>query len=164
MSLPSVLTWVLYFIHWYKPPWYNKFIRACRFWSLVFMQGFDIESKTSGISSSSTLTRHWSPVQVMQWSKLDSKKPRDQTREDDKLRGPTQKSAESCGTRSYVQLGEKLTTRAHMQKGEASRRLGNRRRAKEAGNWAGMGPGRSDQPIPGPGYLPLWPIRHSCYL
>jgi hypothetical protein len=55
MSLPSVLTWVLYFIHWYYPPWYNKFIRVCRFWSLVFMQDFDVESKTFGISSSRTL-------------------------------------------------------------------------------------------------------------
>jgi hypothetical protein len=36
-------------------PWYNKFIRACRFWSLVSMQGFSVESKTSGITSSSTL-------------------------------------------------------------------------------------------------------------
>jgi hypothetical protein len=36
-------------------PWYNKFIRACQFWSLVFMQDFDVESKTFGISSSSTL-------------------------------------------------------------------------------------------------------------
>jgi hypothetical protein len=35
---------------WVLTPWYNKFIRACRFWSLVFMQGFDVESKTSGIS------------------------------------------------------------------------------------------------------------------
>jgi hypothetical protein len=35
-------------------PWYNKFTCACRFWSLVFMQGFSIESKTSGISSLST--------------------------------------------------------------------------------------------------------------
>jgi hypothetical protein len=32
-------------------------IRVCQFWSLVFMQGFDVESKTFGISSSSTLTR-----------------------------------------------------------------------------------------------------------
>jgi hypothetical protein len=48
MSLPSVLAWVLYLIHWYKPPWYNKFVCACRFWSLVFMQGFSVESKTSG--------------------------------------------------------------------------------------------------------------------
>jgi hypothetical protein len=36
-------------------PWYNKFTCACRFWSLVFMQDFSVESKTSGISSSSTL-------------------------------------------------------------------------------------------------------------
>jgi hypothetical protein len=54
MSLPSVLAWLLYLIHWCKPSWYNKFIRACRFWSLVFMHGFSVESKTSGISSSST--------------------------------------------------------------------------------------------------------------
>jgi hypothetical protein len=40
-----------------RTPWYNKFIRACQFWSLVFMPGFSVESKTSGISSSSTLTR-----------------------------------------------------------------------------------------------------------
>jgi hypothetical protein len=32
-----------------------------------------------------------------------------------------------------------------MQKGEGSRRLGNRRREKEAGNWAGMGTGLSAQ-------------------
>jgi hypothetical protein len=32
-----------------------------------------------------------------------------------------------------------------MQKGEGSRILGNRCHAKEVGNWAWMGPGRSDQ-------------------
>jgi hypothetical protein len=101
------------------------------------------------------VTRPWSPVQVMQWSKLDSKKHRDQTREDEKLRGPTQESARSCGTRTYVQLREKLTTRADMQKGEESRRLGNWCRAKEAGKWARVGPGRSAQarrpsPVKGP--------------
>jgi hypothetical protein len=32
-----------------------------------------------------------------------------------------------------------------MQKGEGSRRLGNRHRAKEAADWAEMGPGRSAQ-------------------
>jgi hypothetical protein len=42
-----------------------------------------------------------------------------------------------------------------MQKGEGSRRLGNRRRAKEASNWARMGRGRSAQagrpsPLQGP--------------
>jgi hypothetical protein len=43
ISYPLVLT-----------PWYNEFVHACRLWSLVFMQGFSVESKTSGISSSST--------------------------------------------------------------------------------------------------------------
>jgi hypothetical protein len=42
-----------------------------------------------------------------------------------------------------------------MQKGEGSRRLGNRRHVKEAGNWALMGPGQSAQagrpsPVLGP--------------
>jgi hypothetical protein len=46
-------------------------------------------------------------------------------------------------------------TRAHMQKGEGSRRLGNRHRAKEAADWAEMGPGRSAQPISGPSRPPF---------
>jgi hypothetical protein len=46
-------------------------------------------------------------------------------------------------------------TWAYMQKGQGSRRLGNRRHAKEARNWAWMGPGRSAQvgqpsPVQGP--------------
>jgi hypothetical protein len=104
------------------------------------------------------MTRPWSPVQVMQWSKHDSKKLRDQTREDGKLRGPSQKSVESCGTRSFIQFGEKLTTRAHMQKGEGSRRLGNRHRAKEAAGWTEVGPGRSAQAgWPSPFWGPVSP-------
>jgi hypothetical protein len=47
-----------------------------------------------------------------------------------------------------------------MQKGEGSRRLRNRRRAKEAGNWAGVGPSRSAQdgrpsPFKGPVASPI---------
>jgi hypothetical protein len=41
-------------------------------------------------------------------------------------------------------------TRAHMQKGEGSRRLGNRHQAKQAVGWAEVGPGRSAQPISKP--------------
>jgi hypothetical protein len=41
---------------------------------------------------------------------------------------------------SFIQLRVKLMTRAHMQKGEGSRRLGNRRHAKE---WA-----QADRPGP----------------
>jgi hypothetical protein len=37
-----------------------------------------------------------------------------------------------------------------MQKGEGYRRLGNRHHAKEAGNWAGVGPGRWLGPFRGP--------------
>jgi hypothetical protein len=46
---------------------------------------------------------------------------------------------------SCIQFGEKLTTRADMQKGEGSRRLGKQHRAKEAADWAEMGPGRATQ-------------------
>jgi hypothetical protein len=85
--------------------------------------GFYIERKTSGISSSRTL---WQDLEARYKSCNEANLTprslsRDQTREDDKLRGPSQKSAESCGTRSFVQLGEKPTTRAHMHKGEGSR-------------------------------------------
>jgi hypothetical protein len=81
----------------------------------------------------------------MQWSKLNSKKPMDQTWEDDKLWGPSQKSVESCGTRIYVQLGEKPMTRAHMQKGAGSRRLRNWHHAKKVADWAEVGPSRLAQ-------------------
>jgi hypothetical protein len=91
----------------------------------------------------------------MQRSEHDSKKPRDETQEDEKLGGPSQKSVESCGTRSFIQFGEKLTTRAYLQKGEGSRRLGNRHRAKEVTVWVEMGPGRPAQPIPGPSQPPF---------
>jgi hypothetical protein len=37
-----------------------------------------------------------------------------------------------------------------MQKGEGSRRLGNRHHTKEAGNWAWMGPAGQPSPVQGP--------------
>jgi hypothetical protein len=46
------------------------------------------------------------------------------------------KNVESCETRSFIQFGQKLTTRAHMQKRGGSRRLGKKHWAKEATNWA----------------------------
>jgi hypothetical protein len=42
-----------------------------------------------------------------------------------------------------------------MQKGEGSRRLVNRHRAKGAVNWAEVGPGRPTQPISGPSEPPF---------
>jgi hypothetical protein len=54
-------------------------------------------------------------------------KPEKMTNSED----PVRKSVESCGTRSFIQFREKLAIRAHMQKGEGSRRLGNQCRTKE---------------------------------
>jgi hypothetical protein len=42
-----------------------------------------------------------------------------------------------------------------MQKGRGSRRRGKQHRAKEATDWAGMGPGRPAWPVPGPVGLPF---------
>jgi hypothetical protein len=42
-----------------------------------------------------------------------------------------------------------------MQKGEGSRRLGNRHQSKEAAGWAEVGPGRSAQPISEPSQPPF---------
>jgi hypothetical protein len=122
--------------------------------------GFSVESKTFGISSSSTL---WQDLEARTSHAMKQtwlQEARDSTREDDKLRGPNQKSVESCKTWSYVQFGEKLTLRAYMQKEEGSRKQGNRHRAKEASGWAWMGPGwpaQADRPSPvqGPVMLPF---------
>jgi hypothetical protein len=46
-------------------------------------------------------------------------------------------------------------TRAHMQKGENSRRLGKQHWAKEAAGWAEVGPGRLTQPTSKPSRPPL---------
>jgi hypothetical protein len=124
------------------------------------MQDFSVEKDFRDKFIKHLMTRPWSPVQVKQWSKHNSKKPRDQTREHEKLRGPTQKTAESCGTRSFIQSEEKLTTRARMQIREDSRRLGNRHQAKEAAGSAKVGLGRPAQagrpnPFPGPVSPPL---------
>jgi hypothetical protein len=46
-------------------------------------------------------------------------------------------------------------TRAHMQKGEGSRRLRKQHQAKQAVGWAEVGPGRSAQPISKPSRPPF---------
>jgi hypothetical protein len=87
------------------------------------------------------MTRPWSPVQVKKWSEHDSKKPKNQAREDEKLWGPSQKSAESCETKSFVQFREKLTTRAH-RRGEDIEDSGSntgRRRPRTGPKWVQAG-------------------------
>jgi hypothetical protein len=55
------------------------------------MQGFSVESKTSGISSSSTLWQNLEARTSHATKQTWLQEARDSTREDDKLRGPNQK-------------------------------------------------------------------------
>jgi hypothetical protein len=55
-------------------PWYNKFTCACRIWSLLFMQVLALKARLSDKFIKHLVGRLWNPVQVMEWSKLNSKK------------------------------------------------------------------------------------------
>jgi hypothetical protein len=114
------------------------------------MQGFSIECKTFGISSSSTLWQYLEARTSHAMKQTWRQEAGDSTREDDKLRGPNQKSAESCETRSYVQLGEKLTTWTYMQKGKHLEDSGTdttQRRLRAGPGWAQAG---RPSPVQGP--------------
>jgi hypothetical protein len=52
-------------------------------------------------------------------------------------------------------------SRAHMEKGEDSRRLGKQHQAKEAAGWAEVSPGRPTQPNRGP-ITPPPPFDIAC--
>jgi hypothetical protein len=78
-------------------------------------------------------------------------KPEKMTNSED----PVRKVPNLAGQGATSNSERKLTTRAHMQKGEGSRRLGNQRQAKEAANWAEVGLGRPAQPTSGPNHTPL---------
>jgi hypothetical protein len=131
----------------------------------VFMQGFDVESKTSGISSSSTL---WQDLEASYKSCNEANltprspwtKPEKMSNSKDLSRKVLNFAGQGATSNSERNWRQGPTCR----RGEGSRRLGNRHHVKEAGNWAGVGPGRSTRPIPGPSRLPLWPSRHSGYL
>jgi hypothetical protein len=64
-------------------------------------------------------------------------------------------NVESCETRRFIYTAEKLTSRAHMQLGQYSRRLGKQHKAKEAAGWAEVGPGRPAQPTSRPSRPPF---------
>jgi hypothetical protein len=165
MSLPSVLAWLLYLIHWYYPPWYNKFIRACRFWSLVFMQGFSVESNTSGISLSST---SWQYLEAQYKSSNDVNiTPRSPGTKPEKMKNsedPVRKVSNLAGQGSSSNPNRNWRQGPTCRRGEGSRRLEKQHQAKQAVGWAEVGPGRSAQPISRPSQLPLWPSCHLDYL
>jgi hypothetical protein len=121
------------------------------------LQEFSIESKTSGWSSSSTL---WEDLEARYKSSnevnMTPRSPRNNPWRRKTPRTWTE-NAESCGTRSSIQTMEKLMSRAHMQKGEHSRRFGKHhpwRRPRSGSKWA-----QACQPrLVGPAHF----VAHSC--
>jgi hypothetical protein len=114
------------------------------------MQGFSIESKTSGISSSSTM---WQDLEARYKSCNETNMtPRSPGTELEKMTNSEDlvRKVSNLAGQSFIQFREKLTTRSHMQKGEWSRRLGNQRRAKEAADWGEMGQAGRPSPFRGP--------------
>jgi hypothetical protein len=110
------------------------------------MHGFIIESKTSGISSSSTLWQDLEdPYKTCNKANLTPRSPGTKPGRW-KLWGPTQKSVESCGTRSYVKLGDKWRQGPTCRRGkdleDARTDVGQRRQANGPG-WA-----QADRPSP----------------
>jgi hypothetical protein len=112
------------------------------------MQDFDVESKTSGISSSSTL---WQDLEAPYKSCNEANStPRSLGTKPEKMTNfeelrPTRRETDDNGPHP---------------EGEGSRRLKNQRHMKEAGKWAWMGPGRSAQagrpsPVHGPFVSPF---------
>jgi hypothetical protein len=136
------------------------------------MQGFNVESKTSGISSSSTL---WQDLEALNKScnegnltpRSPGTKPEKMTNSEDLPRKLPNLAGQGATSNSERNWRRGPTGRS----GEGSRRLGNPRRAKEAGNWTGTGLGRSAQagwpsPFQGPVASPfdLAAIRAICSL
>jgi hypothetical protein len=106
------------------------------------MQGFSVESKTFGISSSSTL---WQDLEALYKSCNEANlTPRSHGLDPRRWQTPRTKP-EKCWILQDKELcpirRETDDMDLHVE-GETSRRHGNRRRAKEASGWAWMGPGR----------------------
>jgi hypothetical protein len=119
------------------------------------MQGFSVESKTFGISSSSTL---WQDLEAPYKSRNEANlTPRSQGL-DPRRRQTLRTWPEKCWLlqdKELCPIRREMTTWTYMQKGETSRKQGNRRRAKEASGWAWMVPGQPAQagrpsPVQGP--------------
>jgi hypothetical protein len=71
---------------------------------------------------------------------------------------PARKLSNLAGRGASSKPKKKLITRAHMQKGEDSRRLEKQHWAKEGADWAKVGPGRSAQAgWPSPLWGPITP-------
>jgi hypothetical protein len=96
------------------------------------------------------VTRPWSPVQIMQWSKLDSKKLRDQTREDDNSEDLSRKVSNLVGQGATSNSERNWRQGPTCRRGkdlEDSRTDATRRRQGTGPRWAQAGRAR---PVQGP--------------
>jgi hypothetical protein len=148
-------------------PWYNKFVCACRFWSLVFMQNFSVESKTSGLSSLSTL---WQDLEV--WYKLSNEvnmTPRSLRTKPEKMENsedPVRKMSNLAGQGASSKPQRNWRQGPTCSWGNTLEDLGSNTATPGKG---GRGLGRSgprptahfEAQSPPP---PLWSSRHSDYL
>jgi hypothetical protein len=169
MSLSSVLAWLLYLIHCYYPPWYNKFVRACRFGSLVFMQGFSVESKTSGISSSSTSWQdheagHKSSNEVNITSRSPGTKPEKMKNSEDPVRKVPNLAGQGASSNRKRNWRQEPTCKRGKDLEDSG---SNTRQSRPSAGpkWAQAGWPRSTGPSRFRNQsTPLWPSRHSDYL
>jgi hypothetical protein len=155
MSLPLILAFIYYSNHWNKPPIYNKFTLACRFWSLLFTQEIYAKEETFGISSSSTLEEDHETRQ-------ESRHAMNMTPNDSRTEASTCKSSgtqpengEAWIARIQALAAKETMSNAHMQvhtnKESCEKQQGRQPRPKRA--WAGR-PGLTGPAHSGPDSAP----------
>jgi hypothetical protein len=119
------------------------------------------------------VTRSWSPVQVMQWSKHDSKKlgtkPEKMTNSEDLLRKVPNLAGQGATYNSERNWRQGPTCRRGKHLEDSGTDTTRRRQATgpgwaQAGRPRPVGPGRPAQSSPGPVCLPVWPSCRSGYL
>jgi hypothetical protein len=119
------------------------------------MQYFSVESKTSGISSSSTLwqeleARYKSSNEVNMTPRSPGTKPEKMKNSEDPVRKLPNLAGQGASSNPRRNWRQGPTCRSWK-----TRRLGNQHRAKEVVGWAEMGPDQPAQAISKPSWPPL---------
>jgi hypothetical protein len=146
-------------------PLYNKFVRACRFWSLVFMQDFSVESKTSRISSSSISwqdlkAQYKTSNEVNMTTRSPGTKPEKVKNSEDLVRKVSNLAGQGPSSNSERNWRQGPTCRRGKDLKDSG--IDTRQSRSSAGpKWAHAS---RPSPFPSPVDPPLWPSRHSGYL
>jgi hypothetical protein len=145
-------------------PWYNKFVCVCHFWSLVFIQDFSIESKTFGISSSSTSwqdpeARYKLSNEVNMTPRSPGTKPEKMKNSEDAVEKLSNLAGQGASSNPKRNWRQGPTCRSGKTLEDSGTDIG-WRRPLAGPKWAQAG-----RPSPFWGQSsPLWPSRHSGYL